>query len=282
MAAPNIVVRNTEKSLRRNTPRPNKCFFKVCWWNGGGSIQLRLSTNPELRNFLETKPDIFSYGETCSPSSVGLNINGYATYLHKARLNVDGNYRRGLAIFYLKKYRFLITKVYSCKTYDIVWIRYNSPNEPLFFCFFYAPGSHHPLQVRTKFYEIFSKNYTRFASLGKVYLLGDTNARLGRLLHDKNVRGEFIANSNQPLFLDFLKYSGLTILNSIFCKGTPTYEIVNKKRSIIDMGLTNSVVSVHNFEIAPTPFGVNSQTCHRALTLTVITSPLSPSPVNAP
>ena len=115
-----------------------------------------------------------------------------------------------------------------------------------------------------------------------MYLLGDTNARLGRLLHDKNVRGEFITNSNQPLFLDFLQYSGLIVLNSIFCKGSPTYEIVNKKRSIIDLGLTNSVVSVHNFEIESTPFGVNSQTCHRALTLSIITSPPCLAPVKAP
>ena len=128
----------------------------------------------------------------------------------------------------------------------------------------------------------FPLNLTRFATLGKVYLLGDTNARMGRLLNDKNVNGEFITNSNQTLLLDFLKYSGLVILNSKFCKGTPTYEIVNKKRSIIDLGLTNSVESVQNFKIESTPFGVNSQTCHRALTITISTCPPQNAPIKAP
>ena len=107
-------------------------FFKICWWNGGGNIKLRLKTNPELRKFLALKPDIFVYGESCTPSPQGLNINGYASYLHKAKLNVAGNHRRGLAIFYLHKYRFLLTKVYSSKSYDIVWIRLNFPKRPLF------------------------------------------------------------------------------------------------------------------------------------------------------
>ena len=248
-------------------------FFKFSWWNGGGKIKLRLKTNPELIKFLSHKPDIFGYGETGTTSSLGLSINGYVSYLHPPRLNVVGNYRRGLAIFYLTKYRFLLAKVYSSKIYDIVWLRLSSSVNPVFFCVFYSPGSHHPLHVRTKFYEIFSTQYSRFASLGKVFMLGDTNARLGQLLNDRDVHGKFITNSNQPLFLDFLKYSGLTILNSKFCKGIPTYEIVNKKRSIIDFGLTNSIESVCNFEVATTPFGVNSQTCHRALTTTIRITP---------
>ena len=148
-------------------------------------------------------------------------------------------------------------------------MRFDTFLEPLFFCFFYSPGSHHPLSVRTKFYDIFSTKYTRFASLGKVYLVGDTNARLGRLLNDRNLHGAWTTNSNKPLFLQFLEYSGLVILNSKYCKGVPTYEIVGKKRSIIHISLTNSPDTVCNFQISPKPFGVNSQTCHTALSTTI-------------
>ena len=279
----NSRINRISSRIKRSPVQSDKpFFFRVCWWNGGGNIKLRLSTNPELIKFLENKPDIFVYGETCTSSPLGLSINGYACFLHNANLNVAGSYRRGLAIFFKKKYRFLLTKVYSSKIYDIVWIRFSSLNGFLYFCFFYSPGSHHPISVRTKFYKIFSSNYSRFASLGKVYLLGDTNARLGRLLNDRNVRGELIINSNQPLFLDFLQYSGLVILNSKFCYGTPTYEIVGKKRSIIDLGLTNSIETVENFEIESTPFGVNSQTCHRARTITINTSLPPRTPVKAP
>ena len=129
-----IKVRN---SLIVDAPHPEKStFFKIFWWNGGGNIKLRLSINPELRKFLELKPDIFVYGETLTPSSIGLSINGCANYIHKSKLNLAGNYRRGLAICYLEKYRFLLTKVYSSKTYDIVWVGLNFPGTPLFFYFF--------------------------------------------------------------------------------------------------------------------------------------------------
>ena len=265
------------KNLNANalcSPSRNKnTFFRFCWWNGGGKIRSRLHNNPELRKLLNSKPDIFVYGESETPSPIELSIKGYVLYLYKSKLNITGNYRRGLAIFYRSKHRFHITKVYSSKKYDIVWMRFDTPQEPLFFCFFYSPGSHHPLSVRTKYYDIFSCQYTRFASTGKVYLVGDTNARLGSLLNDRNLHGALTTNSNKPLFLQFLEYSGLVILNSMYSKGVPTYEIVGKKRSIIDFCLTNSPDTVCNFLISPRPFGVNSQTCHRALTTTIMVCP---------
>ena len=138
-----------------------------------------------------------------------------------------------------------------------------------FFCFFYSPGSHHPLPVRKKFYDHFSREFQKYASRGKVFLVGDTNARLGSVLNDRNSKGQVITNSNKPLFLEFLEYSGLSILNSIYCKGIPTYEIANKKKSILDLCLTNSPEIVHNFNVETTPFGVNSQTCHKALVTTI-------------
>ena len=101
-------------------------------------------------------------------------------------------------------------------------------------------------------------------------MIGDTNARLGSLLDDKNLRGQITTNPNKELFIEFLQYSGLIILNSIYCKGVPTYEIAGKKRSIIDLCLTNSPEIIHDFKVETTPFGVNSQTCHRALVTTII------------
>ena len=133
----NDVNRNIANSRLENSASTSKTtFFKFCWWNGGGKIKLRLNTNPELRKFLSRKPDIFGYGETGTPSSVGLSINGYANFFHASKLNIEGNYRRGLAIFFLSKYRFLLNKVYCSKIYDIVWLRLTSPVCPLFSVFF--------------------------------------------------------------------------------------------------------------------------------------------------
>ena len=112
--------------------------------------------------------------------------------------------------------------------------------------------------------------------------MGDTNARLGPALDDRNLHGQLISNRNKPLFLEFLQYSGLTILNAIYCKGVATYEIPNKKRSIIDLCLTNSPESVHNFKIEPTPFGVNSQTCHKAIMTTIVLKPFAKVSISAP
>ena len=63
----------------------------------------------------------------------------------------------------------------------------------------------------------------------KLYLIEDTNSKLGSLHDDKNLQVQPKANPNKPLFLEFLGYSGLVILNGIYCRGTPTYELINQK-----------------------------------------------------
>ena len=104
-------------------------------------------------------------------------------------------------------------------------------------------------------------------------MIADTNSKLGHILNNINIQDKLTVNPNQPLLLGFLQYSGLTILNSRFCKGVPTYEIIGKKRSVIDLGLTNAPNMVLNFRVEPTPFGVSSQTCHRALTTVLLFNP---------
>ena len=71
--------------------------------------------------------------------------------------------------------------------------------------------------IRLKFYEIFTVNFDKFAAKGNVVLLGDSNARLGEFLNDFNIHGKPISNKNKPLFLGFLEYSGLTLLNKKYC-----------------------------------------------------------------
>ena len=60
-------------------------------------------------------------------------------------------------------------------------------------------------------------------------MVGDTNARLGSFLDDKDVNGVLISNRNKPLILGFLDYTGMKILNKSHAFGVPTYEIVGKK-----------------------------------------------------
>ena len=109
----------------------------------------------------------------------------------------------------------------------------------------------------------------KFAKKGNIYFLGDANARLGTFTNDLNIHGSPITNKNKPLFMGFTEYCGLTLLNNVFAKGTPTYEIPNLKRSIIDMGITNSLQTVSNFKVLRLNMGVTSQTCHKALELSI-------------
>ena len=87
----------------------------------------------------------------------------------------------------------------------------------------------------------------KFAKKGDNYFLGDANARLGTFTNDLNIHGMPVTNKNKPLFMGFTEYCGLTLLNKTFAKGIPTYEIPKWKRSIIDMGMTNSLRTVMNF-----------------------------------
>ena len=212
------------------------------------------------RVFLRENVDIFCYGEAQVVKCKSKLMEGFDCYLHSAYLNKSNYCRRGLAIFFREKFRFLFSKVYACRKFDIVWMRLVVGRAKSYFCFFYAPGDHHEISVRRSFYEYFVKAFDRFSPLGKVYLIGDTNARLGSFLNDVNINGAYISNRNRRFLLSFLEYSGLVVLNKKYQLGTPTYEILGKKRSIIDMCFTNSVSSIVDFKVLPHFLGASNQT----------------------
>ena len=109
----------------------------VFWWNGGGALVKRLRVNPVLKSLLsKEKVDIFCYGEALISSYNGKLLNGFECYLHRAHLHQKGNYRRGLAIFFQEKYKFLFSKVYACRKFDIAWMKLVTSTENLFFVSF--------------------------------------------------------------------------------------------------------------------------------------------------
>ena len=95
---------------------------------------------------------------------------------------------------------------------------------------------------------------------------------MGSFSEDRNIHSQYVPNINKTSSLGFLHHSGLIYLNGVYAKGHPTYEIANRKRSIIDVGLTNHILSVRNFEVLPDVLGVNPHTCHKILKLTLIFS----------
>ena len=232
----------------------------------------RLSVNPELKSLLSTEtPDVFVYAETMVYCSAKLNLRnsllGYDCFHHTALKN---SCRRGITVFYSQKHRYIISKDQVSKKYDIIWIKLENTRNKIVFCFFYAPGVNRTKMECTGFYDELREGYKNYSKSSKVFFLGDSNARLGFYSQDKGINGQYVSNNNKSLFLGFLDYTGLMYLNGIYAMGQPTYEIMDRKRSIIDVGLTNHFPSVHNFKVLPNILGVNPQTCHKVLKLDLI------------
>lgn len=182
-------------------PRPE---MKIVWWNGGGKVIQRLKVNPVLQQFLETKPDIFVYGEALIYKSANeLKLDGYEMIVHKAH---NHGVRRGMVVFYRKKYACIITKGRSSKKFDIVWLRMKTKQEERIFGFFYSPGANHEEKCREEFYDELSKGVENYKGK-KIYLLGDSNARLGEFSADTDINGNMKSNKNKLIFLSFIRYA---------------------------------------------------------------------------
>ena len=127
------------------------------------------------------------------------------------------------------------------KEYDIAWVKLENMEQTIVFCFFYAPGENKSASERSRFYDELREGYKKYSKKFNIFLLGDSNARLGSFSQDKSIKGQYVSNNNKANFLGFLDYTGLIYLNAIYAKGQPTYEIINRKKSIIDVALTNNI-----------------------------------------
>ena len=182
-------------------PRPE---MKIVWWNGGGKVIQRLKVNPVLQQLLETKPDMFVYGEALIYKSANeLKLDGYEMIVHIAH---NHGVRRGMVVFYRKKYSSIITKGRSSKKFDIVWLRMKTKQEERIFGFFYSPGANHEEKCSEEFYDELSKGVENHKGK-KIYLLGDSNARLGEFSADTDINGNMKSNKNKLIFLCFIRYA---------------------------------------------------------------------------
>ena len=141
-----------------------------------GNLKSRVKINPGLSEILESSPDIFAYAESLTFSGIKSPIPGYDVLTHLAKKN---SFRRGLTVFFSQKYRYSLTKDQASKKYDIIWIKLTCAQSVKIFCFFYAPGAHHPENERISFYDELRNGYTKYHKNVPIFLMGDSNARLG-------------------------------------------------------------------------------------------------------
>ena len=187
-------------------------------------MRARLASNPALHTLLETQPAIFVYGEALEYKHTNTpKIPGYNLILHTAKKETN---RRGIAVYFKEELRSVISKDSSSASYDILWIRWKTTKQERIICFFYAPGDHHKERIRQEFYDELRRGVDKHPKAVKMYMMGDSNARLGRLTGDRDIHGKIKTNMNRASFLGFLRYSGMYLLNNIYTRGQPTYEIL--------------------------------------------------------
>ena len=109
-----------------------------------------------MKLIIDRKPNVFIYGEAQIAIPHDLNLKGYSYYFNASKPAQVDNFRRDMAIFFLHSLKFQLSKAYASNKFDIVWICLETGDDkPTNFCFFYTPGAHHPLSIRTRLYDIF-------------------------------------------------------------------------------------------------------------------------------
>ena len=75
----------------------------------------------------------------------------------------------------------------------------------MIFCFFYAPCENKSASERLRFYDELREGYKKYSKKLDIFLLGDSNARLGTFSQDKSINGQdsmFLIITRQ-IFLHF-------------------------------------------------------------------------------
>ena len=87
------------------------------------------------------------------------------------------------------------------------------------FLLFYAPGAHHSDEDLTSFNDDFLKGYQRYSNV-EIFIMGDSNARLGKIAHDVNIHGsrKVYYKQEYATFLRFYLSLGLLLLIVSFQK----------------------------------------------------------------
>ena len=234
----------------------------------GWKNSIKSQSESSAGTVIKKKPDLFAYGEALIYTrKKEINIRGYRAVIHTAEKK---GIRRGIVVYYREMLEEVITIEHKSKKYDIIWLRMKTKKEESLFVFFYAPGEHHDEKCREDFYDELRVKVDEHRK-EKIYMMGDSNARLGEFSGDRDIHGKTKNNKNKTLFMGLKQYTGLKLLNRIFEWGKPTYEILGRKRSIIDVGLTNNLRQVISFEVKPHMLGANAQTAHKVIKLTIET-----------
>ena len=230
----------------------NGAYFQV----GGGTKQkLAADGTGVLYNFIKKNDfDWVALAEHQLKNTGSLpKIPGYYCIAKSAKRSGGG------VCFYIKqKFKYLITKPTQKNPHNILWIKIPSNNLnslPLYLAVVYCRTDSHPEEVNS-FYADLAHATLQFQAFGNVLIVGDFNARLGKITGDTNPAGGWAKNKNAPFFEAYIDATQLKLLNQMRAYGKPTFVRASQRAtSIIDLACCSPNLEVSNFAVEPLDTG---------------------------
>ena len=113
------------------------------------------------------KPDMFNIGEAETRSAHQFTVSGYASHLYKSKLNIEGIFRRDIAIFHRTEYRSLSQKYFPSSNTILCECVLKLPHSIYYFDSFTSLDRTRTF-YKNKFLRKKSYSYYKFSSQGNV------------------------------------------------------------------------------------------------------------------
>jgi hypothetical protein len=115
----------------------------------------------------------------------------------------------------------LVRVVSTDKVHEFMWLKLagKGPMQDTFICNVYCLTQKHPVEKRKEMYAALLESCTQYMAKGEVLLVGDFNARLGRVTGDKdtvNSDGKFLETFLHSAFADGENGAYHSLLNASF------------------------------------------------------------------
>ena len=221
--------------------------LRVATWNFSGLCSER--KQKEVGELLvENNIDIVAGQESWEKEESRIDINGYK-WFGKPRSNQNSQRGEGGVGFLVREC--LVDEVEcitSVKYEESMWMRIcgNRGREALFVGCIYLPTESTSISVLDSTYDLLKEDVLNFKEKGKVVLLGDFNARVGKSVDIDDVIGMFgedTCNASGNRLVSFLNEVELVACNGRMFVSEPEWTRVRpslKQKSIIDYIITDT------------------------------------------
>ena len=235
-------------SCNKNAPNSKQRGLRIGTWNFQGLCSDRKAL--EVGEVLSKNHiDILGGQESWEVDSSEISVPGYK-WVGRPRLGTKGKRGEG-GVGFLVSEPLLddATIIKNVKCSDTIWLKIKIRNSvDLFIGCVYMPTQGSLKQLCIDRYNLLEEDICLFQSKGRVLLLGDFNARVGRSCDVDDVIGMFeetTSNSNSNLLISLLQKCNLMICNGRTLLSDPQWTRVQNRlnqKSIIDYIITDKAL----------------------------------------